>query len=124
MKGKLRIWMYGLIFLFVIVANSSASIYSHVREDTVIITGTVEAYKWDENDSITAVVISVEIVVEDPTEEVHETEYEDYYVYDTIEGRELLTMVGETVEATGVVEEDENGNKTIFVLSYRVIKEE
>ena len=44
-------------------------------------------------------------------------------VGDTEKGNELLQLLDEIVEATGTVETDEYGNKTIYVESYRIIKD-
>lgn len=124
MNEKLKICICNLILLFGIATISNGYMCSQTKEDTVSIVGTVKALEWDENDNITAVVISVETALEDTTEEAYEIIDEEYYVSDNIKGRELLKMVGETVEATGSVEEDDEGNKTIHVLSYQVIREE
>lgn len=124
MRGKLKIWIYSLLFLFGIVTITNGCICYQAREDTVTIVGTVKALDWDENDNITAVMISVETALEDTTEEEYEVIDEEYCVSDNIKGRELIKMIGETVEATGSVEEDDEGNKTIHVISYQVIRKE
>ena len=48
---------------------------------------------------------------------------EVYEIGDSEQGNELVEHVGAIVEATGIVEEDEDGVKTITVTSFVVIEE-
>jgi len=75
--------------------------------EQVTIEGIVYAANWDDEGNATAVVIVAEGV--------------EYIVADVGQGRKLLALVGETIKATGTVEVDEEGEKTITVTSYKVI---
>lgn len=92
---------------------------SQDEEETII--GTVTAVDWDEDGNIVAVAISVTIESDDPDEEVYQI---DYYVADTKKGNELINQVDKLVRATGKVEEDTDGNKTIYISEYEVIEED
>lgn len=120
MFGRMRVFFIGLAVLCITGWGHTSST-SQPQEEKVTIRGTVEAYEMDEDGTVVTVVISVEIALEDTTgEEEREIAYEKYLVAYDEKGRQLLDLVGRTVEATGTVKEDEEGNKTIFIKSYRV----
>ncbi|MBN1352486.1 hypothetical protein JXJ21_24015 [candidate division KSB1 bacterium] len=100
------------------IVFSAFSLNAEMSEETI--TGVVVATDWDDDDNVIAVSISVTIEAEDPSEESY-TEY--YQVANQGKGAELLKLVDEVVEATGDVEVDDDGNKTIYVKSYSVVKE-
>ncbi len=77
------------------------------------VTGQLEKAAIDEK---TGKVIAVEIWAE--SGEI--TEY--YLVNDDDKGNELLRYAGGRVKATGLVEEDEDGNKIISVTNYTLLK--
>jgi hypothetical protein len=119
MNTKVKFLLVGFIVIIASMALISKSHAVIVKQDTTI-TGIVTPVQWDEEENVIAVAISVTIVPEDSTEEAYT---EDYLVGDTEKGNELLKLLDEIVEATGTVETDEYGNKTIYVESYIVIKD-
>ena len=88
------------------------------------ITGVVVPMEEDSDGNPTLVALSVSVGVEEVVE-AEEYAFEDiteeYFVASTEKGYRLLKLKDETVEVTGVVAVDEDGNKTIFVKRYRVI---
>ncbi|MGA1796321.1 MAG: hypothetical protein ACMUIL_10735 [bacterium] len=84
---------------------------SKVSKKKVTLTGIITAVDWDEDDNVIAVSIST------PDEE-------EYIIEDTPEGAELLDLVFQNIRVTGVIEEDEYGDKIITVESYEVLEEE
>jgi hypothetical protein len=78
-------------------------------ENEVTITGYVMAADWGPDDDVTAVRI--------------ETENDEYDVVGDDIGEELYDLLDCEVEVTGVVEEEEDGTKSIAVKSYEVISE-
>ncbi|MGA1845375.1 MAG: hypothetical protein ACMUIS_12495 [bacterium] len=84
---------------------------SKVNKKKVTLTGIITAVDWDEDDNVIAVSIST------PDEE-------EYIIEDTPEGEELLDLVFQNIRVTGVIEEDEYGDKIITVESYEVLEEE
>ena len=84
---------------------------SKVNKKKVTLTGIITAVDWDEDDNVIAVSIST------PDEE-------EYIIEDTPEGEELLDLVFQNVRVTGVIEEDEYGDKIIIIESYEVLEEE
>jgi hypothetical protein len=119
MNLKIYFLLIGLIvltFSLVFIPNSHATT---MQQDTTV-TGIVTPIAWDEDDNVTATAITVTIVPEDSTEDEYS---EDYVVGDTDKGLELIEHVGKQVEATGTLEIDEYANKTIYVESYRIIKD-
>ena len=75
--------------------------------DEVEITGTVFALEWDSDDNVTAVLIATE-------------EGEEITVSNMGKGVELLKLEEKTVKATGRIDTDEEGRKTITVTRYIV----
>ena len=84
---------------------------SKVNKKKVTLTGIITAVDWDEDDNVIAVSIST-------------PEEEEYIIEDTPEGEELLDLVFQNVRVTGVIEEDEYGDRIITVESYEVLEEE
>ena len=119
MNSKIKFLLVGLIVLISLMVLASKSHAVIVKQDTTI-TGFVIPVEWDEEENVIAVTITVTVVPEDSTKEAYT---EDYLVGDTEKGNELLQQIDEIVEATGNVETDEYGNKTIYVESYRIIKD-
>jgi len=119
MNTKIKFLLVGFIVLIASMALASKTQAADVKQDTTI-TGIVIPVEWDEEENVIAVAISVTIVPEDSTEEAYT---DDYLVGDTEKGTELLQLLDEIVEATGTVETDEYDNITIYVESYRVIKD-
>lgn len=79
-------------------------------DEDVTIIGTVSVSEWSDDGEAKAVVISADDDV--------------YTVYSTGKGVELLKLIGNKLQATGTVETDEIGAKTITILDYEVIEEE
>ena len=79
-------------------------------DEDVTIIGTVSVSEWSDDGEAKAVAISADGDV--------------YAVYNTGKGVELLKLVGKKLKATGTLEEDEIGAKTITILDYEVIEEE
>jgi hypothetical protein len=100
-------------FLLVCPALSHADETSLVPDEKqVTITGSVEKAAIDEKGAV----IAVEIWVA-----VGDT-YDYYLVNDTPEGNAILAHVGSKITATGILEEDEDGNKILSVKSYSILK--
>ena len=123
MKNILKLYFIGMIILsipsFFVINDCGSEIKNLEQEKEATITGEIVAIDWDEEENVTAVAISVEIVPDDTTEEVY---YEEYKVADNEIGMELIELVGKTVEATGIIETDEDENKMIYVKKYSVIE--
>jgi hypothetical protein len=120
MNTKIKFLLVGFMaFIISLLLAQNAQAVS-VMQDSTTITGIVTPVEWDEEESVIAVAITVTIEPEDSTEESYT---EDYLVGDTEKGNELLQLIDEIVEATGTIETDEYGNKTIYVESYRVVKD-
>jgi len=84
---------------------------SKVNKKKVTLTGIITAVDWDDDDNVIAVSIST------PDEE-------EYIIEDTPEGEELLDLVFQNVRITGIIEENEYGDKSINVDSHEVLDEE
>jgi len=120
MNTKIKFLLVGFTAIIITLSLVQTAHTVTVKQDSTTITGIVIPVEWDENENVIAVAISVTIVPEDSTEEAYT---EDYLVGDTEKGNELLNLLDEIVEATGTVETDEYGNKTIYVESYRIVKD-
>lgn len=81
-------------------------------EKIVTITGSVEKAAIDEKGAV----IAVEIWV------AQGDTYDYYLVNDTPEGNNIIGLVGNKITATGILEEDEDGNKILSVKTYSLIK--
>jgi hypothetical protein len=121
MFGRIRAYFIGLAVLC-ITGWSYVISTPQPQEEKVTIQGTLEADDVDEDGTVVTVVISVEIASKATTEEKHEIIHERYLIAYDKKGRQLLDLVGRTVEATGTVKENEEGNKTIFIKGYRVLQ--
>jgi len=110
-RGKIRligvIVLMGALALLIPLATVTGTVAS---DEDMTITGTVSVSEWSDDGEAKAVVISADGDV--------------YAVYSTGKGVELLKLVGKKLQATGTVETDEIGAKTITVLDYEVIEEE
>ena len=120
MKSKIRILAVGLLVIFGSLALTNVSLFAQ-SEKEITIEGTVVAVESDDDENVTAVAIAVTIAPKDSTEEEY---VEEYMVARNRKGRKLLKLVGETVQASGTVETDEKGYKTIYVTDFKVIKKE
>jgi hypothetical protein len=76
-------------------------------EETTI-TGTVYAVAWDNDDNVIEAFI--------------EGEGEDYIITDDSVGHQLFEMGGAYVEVKGVIGKDADGNRTITVVNYQVLR--
>jgi hypothetical protein len=97
------------LFLLMAPARSLAEETSLVPDEKIVtITGSVEKAAIDEKGAV----IAVEIWV------VQGDTYDYYLVNDTPEGSAVIALVGSKITATGILEEDEDGNKILTVKSY------
>jgi len=124
MRNKINISMVGLfvLLIFLIMTNTHLVIGTQTEETTV--TGTIGEAEWDANiddDHYTAVEIIVVTYYVDSTG--IKKIVDRFLVAQNEKGRELMQLVGKKVEATGTVETDADGNKTISVNEYKVIKD-
>jgi len=94
-----------LVFLILLIA----------QDNKITIIGTVEGLEFDEDDNVLEVMI---VVPQDTGEFI---EYVNYVVLRKGKGLKLLELVDETVEVTGNLEIDSDGNNTIEVLKFQVI---
>jgi len=97
-----------VIYVFLITFVISATLIT-AQADEATIMGKVVAADWDDNENLIAVSI--------------ETGSESYYVSDNPIGQELLELEGETVNVTGIIGEDEDGEKTIIVITYEPLSD-
>ena len=74
----------------------------------IVITGLVTAADWDDEDNIVKISIAT-------------ADEEEYLVGDNPMGDELLELVKNNVKVVGTVEEDEYGDKYIFVDHYEIL---
>ena len=92
--------------------------------DLKTITGVVMAMDEDEDGNTVSVAISVSFGIEEVME-AEDLEIEDvteeFFVVDNEKGRNLLKLVNETVEVTGNIMMDEDGNKWTSVKKFRVV---
>ena len=110
----------GLFFLIVSLVFVNLNLITQPENEEITITGVVLPAEYDEDDNVTAVVISVTITPEDTTEDEYT---ENYLVTDNEKGRELLGLVDYTVKATGTEGTDEEGYLTLTVTEYEIIEE-
>ena len=99
-----------------------AAVFPNIYLDEETIVGTVVVLEKDEEDNITAVGINVTVEVEE--EEGFYEINEIYWVDNNEKGEEILTLVGETIQATGSVTVNEDGEYIMKVLSYIILKME
>jgi len=113
MKAKLAFSKFFILF-FVFVTF----IFSYQNTETMDITGVVEVVKMDDNENITQVEIVVPVIVQE------EVDCVNYLVVNNSFGKELLNLTGEKVTATGSVLADADGNLSITITKYEIIKQE
>lgn len=101
-------------FLFFSPSLSYAEEAPVISDDNkeITVSGTVEKAAIDDKGAV----IAVEIWV------AQGDAYDYFLVNDTPEGNALLGLVGTKVTATGILEEDEDGNKILTVRTYSVLK--
>jgi hypothetical protein len=102
-NGNLILGLCALILFSVVFATNVFA------ADEVTVTGTVYATAWDDNDNVTAVVIS--------------TMGKEYVIVANAAGNELFKLGFKVVKASGVIGEDSEGNETLTVTSYEVMPE-
>ena len=120
MKRNIHLFIVGLFFLMVSLVFINFNLIAQPENEEITITGIVLPAEYDEDDNVTAVVISVTITPEDSTE----NEYiENYFVTDNEKGRELLELIDYTVKATGTEDTDEEGYLIFNVTDYKIIEE-
>ena len=107
MALKKKSWLQVLCVLAMVTIVCVTS--SFAATDEVEITGTVYAIDRDENNNVTTVVLATD-------------EGEEIVVVKSGKGMELLTLDEKTVKATGVIANDEDGNKTITVTKYTILE--
>ena len=101
---KYRISFIGTYFVILIISFLLLfSCFIHATEEEETIEGTVVIVEWDDDDNVSAVAISVVVQSDDPEQPDY---FEDYLVLSNEKGKELFSLVGETVKATGKVEKD------------------
>ena len=77
----------------------------------VTLEGVVTAVDWDDDDNVIDVLLCT-------------SDDEEYYIENNERGEELLDLVSQNVIVTGIVEEDDYGDKVIDVKSYEIYEEE
>jgi hypothetical protein len=103
MKRNDSIVVLGLCVVLLLLA-------AHVfADDKITVTGTVYALAWDDNDNVIEALIS--------------GEGGEYMIVNNAIGRKLFKMAGAYVEASGVVNKDSEGNRTITVVDYQATTE-
>ena len=114
-----KMYKYHVLFFMFIVSVT----FVYLQEKETTIQGVVTELDWDENDNVVA--IAIEVSIESGEDEdgdiIEESEY--YAVILDNKGKELLNLINETVEVTGIVKVDSENNKTIKVKKYKVIEE-
>lgn len=102
-KGFLISGLCALMVLSIVYATNV------LAADEAMVTGTVYATAWDDNDNVTAAVIA--------------GLGEEYVIVQNVAGKELLKLNYRDVKASGVIGQDSEGNKTLTVNSYEVMPE-
>lgn len=121
MKTKSKLFVLGAMLFLLALVTLPSDLFCQERENETTIEGTVIGTEWDEDDNVVSVAISVTITPEDSTEEEYMI---DYLVTENEKGLELLNFVGQNVQATGTVVEDDDGVLVISVRVFEVIEEE
>jgi len=107
MKQNERFLVLVLCALALLFVMCSTNIFA---ADEVTVTGTVYPTALDENDNVIAAVIA--------------SMGEEYVIVNNAAGKELFKLEYEVVKTSGVIGEDSEGNKTLTVTKYEVMKEE
>ncbi len=120
-RPKVSMFIWAVLFAVAIPVSFNAA--TRIPDSFQTIVGTVVVVDEDAEGEVTQVAISVETETEDPnSEESYTTTIEDYLVADTEIGRELLELEGKEVEATGEIEVQKDGTRTIAVSAYKIIE--
>jgi hypothetical protein len=106
MKRNKRFFVLGLCALMLLSAVSAANVFA---ADEVTVTGTVYATAWDDDDNVTAAVIA--------------DSDEEFVIIANAAGRELFKLNYNNVKVSGVIGQDNEGNKTFTVSRYEVMPE-
>jgi hypothetical protein len=107
MKQNKRFLVLALCTLALLFVMCSTNVFA---ADEVTVTGTVYPTALDENDNVIAAVIDTSMG-------------ESYVIVANAVGKKLFELEYEVVKASGVIDEDSEGNKTLSVTSYEVISE-
>jgi len=107
MKKNERFLVLVLCALALLFVMCSTNIFA---ADEVTFTGTVYPTALDENDNVIAAVIDTSMG-------------ESYVIVANAVGKKLFELEYAVVKASGVIDEDSEGNKTLSVTSYEVISE-
>ena len=81
------------------------------KNKKITVMGIITAVEWDEDDNVVAIALST-------------PEEEEYRIEENPVGAELLELIYESVKVTGIVTENEFGDKSIRVDSYALVDEE
>jgi len=116
LKSRFPAFVFSLLFLTVFAMYPARAIAEEENpafpSKRMTVTGALEKAAIDERGKVIAVEIWAEA-----------GESTDYYlVNDDAKGNELLAFAGKRITATGIVEEDEDGNKIISVQAYTLLK--
>ena len=103
-KGSLISGLCALILFSIVFATNVFA------ADEVTVTGTVYPIALDENDNVIAAVIA--------------GMDEEYIIVANAVGKKLFELEYEVVKASGVIGEDSEGNKTLTITKYEIMKEE
>ena len=108
MKQNKKFLTLGLCALILVSVVFAMSVFA---ADEVTVTGTVYPTALDENNNVTAAVIASSM-------------YEEYVIVTNALGKELFELKYKVVKVSGVIDQDTEGNKTLTVTKYEIIKEE
>jgi hypothetical protein len=104
MSWRKKFFGAGVLLLLVLFASTLPS------ADEVTVTGMVFPVSWDKNHNPTAAVIM--------------SESNDYAIVDDALGQGLFELMYMDVRVTGFAGEDSEGNRTITVVEYEIVRKE
>ena len=113
----------GIFFCLLILVVGTFNTFASPEGEEKTISGLVVVADRNDQDEVTAVAIEINIEIASK-EGVPEKATENYLVGKTDKGHELLKLVDKQVRATGIIETDENGNKTILVKKFTLTETE
>ena len=114
-----------IIFLLTFTAVFAAD--NKDDKNLVTLTGIISVYEIDENDNITSISLLVPVTSEEGESEdemMEDEAAEEYIIANTDEASKLFELVDMVVTVKGKVQENEDGQKVIYVREYKVIDEE
>jgi hypothetical protein len=106
MKRNKRSLISGLCALVLLCVVCATNVFA---ADEVTVTGTVYATAWDDNGKVIAAVIACL--------------GEEFIIVDNAPGKELFNLNYRDVMASGVIGQDNEGNRALTVSSYEVLPE-